>query len=67
MTDTVRTRRLICRIPRDQDSHLLLPIFSDPQAMTWFGPERALSQGESTQWVENHEFWEITKLEEVAF
>jgi RimJ/RimL family protein N-acetyltransferase len=55
MTDTVRTRRLICRIPRDPDSHLLLQIFSDPQTMTWFGPERVLSQEESTQWVENHE------------
>jgi RimJ/RimL family protein N-acetyltransferase len=55
MTDTVRTRRLICRNPSDHDSHLLFPILSDPQAMIWFGPERVLSQEESAQWVKNHE------------
>jgi len=26
-----------------------------------------LQQASETEWVENHEFWEITKLEEVAF
>jgi len=28
---------------------------------------RLLQQASETEWVENHEFWEITKLEEVAF
>ncbi len=55
MTDPVKTHRLICRIPNDQDSQLLHPIFSDAKAMTWFGPERVLSLEEAAQWVETHE------------
>ncbi len=55
MTDPLRTRRLVCRKPNDQDSHLLYPIFSNARAMTWFGPERALSRQEAAQWIENHE------------
>jgi RimJ/RimL family protein N-acetyltransferase len=55
VADTVRTHRLVCRKPSDQDSDLLFPIFSDPQAMTWFGPERVLSREEVSKWVEDHE------------
>lgn len=55
MTDPVKTHRLICRVPNDQDSQLLHPILSDPKAMAWFGPERVLSLEEAAQWVGDHE------------
>lgn len=55
MTDPVETRRLICRIPNDQDPQLLYPIFSDSKAMVRFGPERVLSFDETAQWVKHHE------------
>ena len=55
MTEEIETPRLFCRKPNEDDSRLLYSVFSDSEAMNWFGPERSLSLNETVQWIDNHE------------
>jgi len=55
MTEEVETPRLFGRKPNEDDSRLLYSVFSDSEAMKWFGPERSLSLNETVQWIDNHE------------